>query len=61
MKTNVGVEVYLQTFLNLVLEGGKWSVSRLGHFTPEERTPVSIKVEYENKPENTIIRWLEAS
>jgi len=33
------VEVELHAFLTLVLDGGKWSASCPGHFTPEERAP----------------------
>jgi hypothetical protein len=29
-------------FLTSALDGGEWSVSRLGHFTPGERAPVPI-------------------
>jgi hypothetical protein len=39
MKTYWGVEVKLHAFLNSALDGGEWSASRLGHFTPGERTP----------------------
>jgi hypothetical protein len=33
---NVGVKVYLHTFLTSSLDGGEWSVSRPGRFTPGE-------------------------
>jgi len=33
MKTYDGVEVYFHAFLTLALCGGKWLVSRSGHFT----------------------------
>jgi hypothetical protein len=32
-----GVEVYLHTFLTSALDGGEWSASRPGLFTPRER------------------------
>jgi len=34
-----GVEVQLKAFLTSALRGSQWSVSHLGRFTPEERTP----------------------
>jgi hypothetical protein len=34
-----GVELYLHTFLTLVLDVGEWSSSRPSHFTPQERAP----------------------
>jgi hypothetical protein len=39
MKAYGGIDVYIHIFLTLVLVGGEWSASRLGHFTPGERTP----------------------
>jgi hypothetical protein len=39
MKTYWGVEVYLHAFLTSELDGGKWSASRSGRFTPRERAP----------------------
>jgi hypothetical protein len=33
------MEVYIHVFLTSVLVGDGWSASRLGHFTPGERTP----------------------
>jgi hypothetical protein len=39
MKTWWGVEVYLYIILTSALDGGEWSASRLGHFTPGERAP----------------------
>ena len=32
----MGVEVYLHLFLTSVLDGGEWSASRAGRFTPGE-------------------------
>jgi hypothetical protein len=37
MKINREVEVYLHTFLTLVLDGGEWSASRHGSFPQSER------------------------
>jgi len=39
MKTYWGMEVKLHTFLTVALEGGEWSASRPGRFTPRERVP----------------------
>jgi hypothetical protein len=39
MKTYCGVEVWLYAFLTSVLNGGRWSASRPGRFTPKERAP----------------------
>jgi hypothetical protein len=40
MKTYGGsVEVYLHSFLTLALDGGEWSASRPGRFTPGEKAP----------------------
>jgi hypothetical protein len=39
MKRIGGVEVYLHTFLTSALDGGEWSASRPGLFTPRERDP----------------------
>jgi hypothetical protein len=39
MKTYWGVEVQLHSFLTSALDGGEWSPSRLGRFTPRERAP----------------------
>jgi hypothetical protein len=41
MKRIEGVEVWLQAFLTSVLDGGEWSVSHPGRFTPRERAPVT--------------------
>jgi hypothetical protein len=37
IKTYVRVEVQLHAFLTSALDGGEWSASRPGHFTPKER------------------------
>jgi hypothetical protein len=39
MKTNWGSDVYLHAYLTLASDGGEWSASRLGRFTPRERAP----------------------
>jgi hypothetical protein len=39
MKTHWGVEVQLHAFLTSALDGGEWSASRPGCFTPKERSP----------------------
>jgi len=39
MKTYRGVEVQLHAFLTSALDGGEWSVSRPGRFTPRKRAP----------------------
>jgi hypothetical protein len=39
MKAYWGVEVQLQAFFNLALDGGELSASRPGRFTPRERAP----------------------
>jgi hypothetical protein len=39
MKAYWGVEVYLEAFLTLALDGGEWSASHPGRFTPRERAP----------------------
>jgi hypothetical protein len=36
MKTYGGVSVWIHVFLNSVLDGGEWSGSRPGRFSPEE-------------------------
>jgi hypothetical protein len=40
MKAYWGVEVWLHAFLISVLDGGEWSASRPGRFTPMEKTLV---------------------
>jgi hypothetical protein len=39
MKTYAGVEVQLHVLLTSALDGGQWSTSRPGCFTPGERSP----------------------
>jgi hypothetical protein len=39
MEAYWGVEVYLHAFLYSALDGGKWSASHPGHFTPREGAP----------------------
>jgi len=39
MKAYWGMELQLHTFLTSALDGGEWSVSRSGRFTPRERAP----------------------
>jgi hypothetical protein len=39
MKIYGGTEAWVHAFLTLALEGGEWSVSLPGYFTPEERAP----------------------
>jgi hypothetical protein len=39
MKTYWGVEVQLHAFLTSALDGGEWSASRPGRFTPREKAP----------------------
>jgi hypothetical protein len=39
MKTCEGVEVYIHAFFTSALDGGEWSASRHGRFTPRERDP----------------------
>jgi hypothetical protein len=41
MKMYWGMEVWLHAFLTFALDGGEWSASRSGSFTPE-KTPVPI-------------------
>jgi hypothetical protein len=38
MKTYGGVDVQIHVFLTSTLVGGKWTTSRLGRFTPVERS-----------------------
>jgi hypothetical protein len=40
MKMCEGMEVWLSSFLASGLDGGEWSASRPGHFTPGETPPV---------------------
>jgi hypothetical protein len=39
IKTYGGVEIQLHVFLTSAIDGGDWSVSSPGRFTPEERAP----------------------
>jgi hypothetical protein len=39
MKVYGGVDVYIHIFFTSALDGGEWSASRPGRFTPGERTP----------------------
>jgi hypothetical protein len=39
MKTRGGVEIQLHEFLISALDGGEWSASHPGRFTPGERAP----------------------
>jgi hypothetical protein len=42
MKMYWGVEIQHHTFLTIALEGGEWSASCPGHFTPRERAPKEV-------------------
>jgi hypothetical protein len=44
MKTYWGVEVWFHTSLTSALDGGEWSASRYGRFTPRERDPCTHRV-----------------
>jgi hypothetical protein len=39
MKTYGGVEIWLQTFVISVQDGGEWSAAHSNCFTPRERIP----------------------
>jgi len=39
LTTYCGVDVWLHAFLTSALDGGQWSASRPGRFTPRERGP----------------------
>jgi hypothetical protein len=39
MKTSSGVEIQLHAFLTSALDGGEWSASPTGCFTPRETAP----------------------
>jgi hypothetical protein len=43
MQTYGGVEVSIHAFSTSAPDGGKWSASRPGRFTPEVRTPVATE------------------
>jgi len=45
------VEVYLHVFLTSSLDGGEWSVSHPGQFTPSERAAGTYLIEGERVPE----------
>jgi len=40
------VEVYFQAFLTSAIDGGEWSTSRPGRYTPRERAPGTRRWEY---------------
>jgi hypothetical protein len=40
-----GVNVYLYALLTSALDGGEWSSSRPGHFTPRERAPLHMRLD----------------
>jgi hypothetical protein len=42
VRANVGVKVYLHSFLTSTLDGGEWSTSQHGHITPEDKVPVEL-------------------
>jgi hypothetical protein len=44
MKTSEEVEVQVHAFLTSTLDGGEWSASRPGLFTPRERVPGTLQV-----------------
>jgi len=39
MKIYWGVDVWLHAFLTSALDGGEWSATRRGRFTPQGKTP----------------------
>jgi hypothetical protein len=39
MKAYCGSGVYIHAFSTSALDGGEWSASRTGHFTPMEKPP----------------------
>jgi hypothetical protein len=41
MKAYGGVDVYIHILLTSALDGGEWSVSRSGRFTPGEKAPAT--------------------
>jgi hypothetical protein len=40
----MGVDVWIHIFLTSALDGGEWSTSRPGRFTPEERAPGTHRI-----------------
>jgi hypothetical protein len=51
MKANMGVEVQPHSFLTMALDGGEWSASQPGHFTPSKEPLVATEQEAEWAPE----------
>jgi hypothetical protein len=45
MKTCEGMEVKLRAFLSSAVDGGEWSVSRSGCFSPGEVLPAPVRSE----------------
>jgi hypothetical protein len=52
-----GGEVYFHTFLTSARDGGEWSVSRTGRFTPRKEDPVPTEYEAGWAPESAWTRW----
>jgi hypothetical protein len=55
MKAYGGVEVYIHVFLTLALDGGEWSASRPGHFTPSTHS-IGDWVD----PRGWLVQWYSA-
>jgi hypothetical protein len=51
MKTYGGVDVWVHIFLTSTLDGGKWSASCPGKFTPKDKAPLPIGQEAAWAPE----------